>query len=54
MNNVMIDIETTGTAHHSAIVSYGAAVFEPLTGSIVQNFISVPTGMRTAKFVEEK
>lgn len=35
MNNVMIDIETTGTAHHSAIVSYGAAVFEPLTGSIV-------------------
>ncbi|EEG3099188.1 3'-5' exoribonuclease [Salmonella enterica] len=35
MNNVMVDTETTGTAHHSAIVSYGAAVFDPLTGKIV-------------------
>lgn len=34
MNNVMIDIETTGTAHHSAIVSAAAAVFNPLTGEI--------------------
>lgn len=34
MNNVMIDIETTGTGHHSAIVSAAAAVFNPLTGEI--------------------
>lgn len=35
MNNVMIDIETTGTAHHSAITSAAAAVFNPLTGEIL-------------------
>ncbi len=35
MNNVMIDIETTGTGHHSAIVSAAAAVFNPFTGEIV-------------------
>ncbi|ECE6544849.1 3'-5' exoribonuclease, partial [Salmonella enterica] len=34
MNNVMIDIETTGTGHHSAIASAAAAVFNPLTGEI--------------------
>ncbi|HGG3148412.1 TPA: 3'-5' exoribonuclease, partial [Salmonella enterica subsp. salamae] len=31
---VMIDIETTGTGHHSAIASAAAAVFNPLTGEI--------------------
>ncbi|HCM1914623.1 TPA: 3'-5' exoribonuclease [Salmonella enterica subsp. salamae serovar 28:r:e,n,z15] len=34
MNNVMIDIETTGTGHHSAIVSADAAVFNVLTGEV--------------------
>ncbi|MCH5440414.1 3'-5' exoribonuclease [Salmonella enterica subsp. enterica serovar Muenchen] len=34
MNNVMVDIETTGTAHHSAITSAAASVFNPLTGEI--------------------
>lgn len=34
MNHVMIDIETTGTGHHSAIVSAAAAVFNLLTGEI--------------------
>lgn len=34
MNNVMVDIETTGTAHHSAIASAAVSVFNPLTGEI--------------------
>ncbi|ECL8477689.1 3'-5' exoribonuclease [Salmonella enterica] len=34
MNNVMIDIETTGTQHHSAIVSVAIAIFNLLTGEI--------------------
>lgn len=34
MNNVMIDIETTGTGHHSALISIAAAVFNLLTGEI--------------------
>lgn len=32
MNNAMIDIETTGTAHHSAIISVAISVFDLLTG----------------------
>ncbi|EAA9053093.1 3'-5' exoribonuclease [Salmonella enterica] len=35
MSNVMIDIETAGTGHHSAIISYGVAVFDLLTGKII-------------------
>ncbi|EAN8329668.1 3'-5' exoribonuclease [Salmonella enterica] len=35
MNNVMIDTETAGTGHHSAIISYGVAVFDLLTGKII-------------------
>ncbi|EBC2122183.1 3'-5' exoribonuclease [Salmonella enterica] len=34
MNNVMIDIETMGTQHHSAIVSVAIAIFNLLTGEI--------------------
>ncbi|EJY7599011.1 3'-5' exoribonuclease [Salmonella enterica] len=33
-SNVMIDIETTGTQHHSAIVSVAVAIFDLLTGKI--------------------
>ncbi|EIX3164381.1 3'-5' exoribonuclease [Salmonella enterica] len=34
MNNAMVDIETTGTAHHSAIISAAISVFDLLTGKI--------------------
>ncbi|EID9360706.1 hypothetical protein LCK34_005178, partial [Salmonella enterica] len=34
-SNVMIDIETTGTQHHSAIVSVAVAIFNLLTGEIL-------------------
>ncbi|EFM4194379.1 3'-5' exoribonuclease [Escherichia coli] len=32
MNDLMIDTETTGTSHHSGIISFAAAFFNPDTG----------------------
>lgn len=38
MNNVMTDIETTGTGHHSAITNIAAAVFDLMTGKIIAEY----------------
>lgn len=54
MSNVMIDIETAGTRHHSAIISYGVAVFDLLTGKLSLKNISGQTGKRTACSAAEK
>ena len=41
MHNVMVDLETMGTAPGSAIVSLGAVAFDPATGQLGEEFYRV-------------
>lgn len=38
MNNLMIDLETMGNTHNSAIIAIGACFFDPDTGAIGKTF----------------